>query len=590
MPIEIANALAGSPHLGTVEPKDLDMALTDSDEPIEPRFVKRSAVDPLIRSGSAFTHLLLVQRGTVVPWQQPYSELKAPFLIGDHEFLTGAERWMANYSAVTDATVVDIPLKVIGCILERNPSVMDRMHELVMRRLARFYWTSLAISGTPAPRVAAALISRLALTGNDHGEEKIVEILQSDLARLTTMSRSGVAEGLKVLRHEKKAISFGRRFSGMVRIPDVERLKNEAFADVLDQAIRPLLLQSDEGERPLSITSAASNPTRSETSQGAREQSHAPTRPRGSMAERDQSGEGVQLFDRYVAVDWSASSSPARGPNSIWIAVCGTGEPVELVNPATRQETMDYIQMLLDTATAEGARLLCGFDFSFGYPVGTARTMAGREGWEALWMRVAEIIRDEPDNRNNRFEAAAQFNQAFGGDGPFWGAHQRWKIEGLSHKRPQGGWGQNLPPNLRYAETALRDNPAVNPKPQEVWKLWGPGSVGGQALTGIAALERLRQRRDDVSIWPFQIGEGSAHILAEIYPSLIDPCPGDEVLDARQVKAVAEALRELDRQGELERYLQAPNDMPPQVLHEEGAILGMHDPEGFRAAAASRAM
>ena len=473
MPIEIANALAGSPQMETVESADLEMALSDSDEPIETRFVEPSAVDPLIRSGSAFTHLLFVQSGTVVPWQHAFAELKAPFLIGDHEFLTGAERWIANYSAVTDATVVDIPLKVMGCILERNPSVMDRMHELVMRRLARFYWTSLAISGTPAPRVAAALISRLALEGNDHGEEKIVEILQSDLARLTTMSRSGVADGLKELRDDKQAISFGRRFSGMVRVPDVGRLKNEAFADVLDQAIRPLLPQSTEDERSLSIVSVGSNPTRSGTSEGAMERSHAPTRPRGSTPERYQTGEGVQLFDRYVAADWSASSSPARGRNSIWLAVCGSGGPVELVNPATRQEAMYHIQMLLDVATEEGGRLLCGFDFSFGYPAGTAQALVGREDWEALWMRIAEFIRDEPDNRNNRFETAAQLNRAFAGEGPFWGGHQSWNMEGLSHKRPQGGWENNLPPNLRYAETALRDNPAVNAKPQEVWKLWG---------------------------------------------------------------------------------------------------------------------
>lgn len=579
MPIEIANALAGSPHLDTVEPKDLEIVLLDSDEPIEPRFVEPSAVDPLIRSGSAFTHLLFVQSGTVVPWQHPYSELKAPFLVGDHEFLTGAERWVANYSAVTDATVVDIPLKVMERILERYPSVMDRMHELVMRRLARFYWTSLAISGTPAARVAAALISRLALEGNDHGEEKIVEILQSDLARLTTMSRSGVSDGLKELRDEKKAISFGSRFSGMVRVPDVGRLKTEAFSDVLDQAIRPLLPHSDEGERPLSITSAANSPTRSETYQGAMEQAHAPTRPRGSTADRDQFGDGVQLFYRYVAVNWSASSSPARGPNSIWIASCGAGRPVELANPATRQETMDYIQMLLDTATAESARLLCGFDFSFGYPGGTAQMLAGHEGWEAVWTRIAEIVRDEPGNRNNRFEAAAQLNRAFDGEGPFWGRHQSWNIEGLSHKRTQGGWGQNLPPRLRYAEEKV-------PRAQEVWKLWGAGSIGGQVLTGIARLQELRHIRDDVQIWPFEtLGEGSGHVLAEIYPSMIDPCPGDEVLDARQVKAVAEALRGLDRRGELEQYLQEPDRMPVQVRHEEGAILGMHDPEGFRAVA-----
>ena len=74
-------------------------------------------------------------------------------------------------------------------------------------------------------------------------------------------------------------------------------------------------------------------------------------------------------------------------------------------------------------------------------------------------------------------------------------------------------------------------------------------------------------------------------MLAEIYPSLIESCPGNEVLDARQVQAVAEALQELDRLEELEGYLHAPNDMPARVIREEGLILGMQDPEGFRAAA-----
>ena len=587
MPIEVVSfvqALARSLHFETADPADLETALLDSDEPIELRFVEASAVEPLIRSGSAFTHLLFVQRGIVVPWQYPYSELRAPFLIGDHEFLTSAERWVANYSAVTDAMVVDVPLGVMRRILERMPGARDRMHEIVMRRLARFYWTSLAISGTPVSRVAAALVSRLALKGDDYGEDRKIDIVQSDLARLTAMSRFAVADGLKKLRDEKEAITFGSRFSGRVCVPDVERLKNEAFAEVLDQAIRPLLLQPDRDERPLSIASATGNPMRPETSKVAMNQPHAPDRPRGSTSEQGQRGEDIPLFDRYVAVDWSASSRRARGPNSIWIAVCGAGGPVELVNPGTRQEAMNHIELLLDMTTAERGRLLCGFDFPFGYPKGTAQMLAGRRGWEAVWMHIAEIIRDETDNTNNRFEAAAQLNQAFDGEGPFWGGHQSWNIEGLSHKKPQRDREQILPPRLRCAEKKIRGA-------QEVWKLWGPGSIGGQALTGIARLQELRRSRGDVQVWPFEtLGEGRSHVLAEIYPSLIDPCPGDEVLDARQVKAVAEALRELDRRGKLKQYLQEPNHMPDQVRHEEGAILGMHDPEDFRAVAASNSM
>ena len=295
----------------------------------------------------------------------------------------------------------------------------------------------------------------------------------------------------------------------------------------------------------------------------------------------------MPLFDGYIAVDWSASAEPVWDENSIWIAVYDANGMRELINPGTRHETMDHIARLLTKATVEGRRLLCGFDFSFGYPEGTARKFAGGDGWEAVWSRIAGVIKDHPDNSNNSFHAAAEFNGHFQDEGPFWGLHHTWNIEGLSAtKAPADSWGNNLPPNLRYAETVLRNNPAVNPKPQEVWKLFYQGNVGRQALTGIARLEALRHCRDDVQVWPFEtLGEGTHHVLAEIYPSLIDPCPGDEVLDARQVKAVAETLRELDLAGLLAGYLQAPQDMPVQVRQEEGAILGMHDPEGFRAVA-----
>ena len=288
----------------------------------------------------------------------------------------------------------------------------------------------------------------------------------------------------------------------------------------------------------------------------------------------------MTMFDGYMAVDWSASARPVWGKNSIWIAVCDSHGTPNFENPCTRREAVNRIAALLSTATKEDCRLLCGFDFSFGYPEGTARMLTGRDGWKAVWARIAEVIEDGPDNKNNRFEAAAELNGCFEGEGPFWGRPAGRDIPGLLGTRPQHGWGVNLPPRLRYAE-------CVVPSAQEVWKIFYPGSVGGQALTGIAALEGLRHRNDvDVQIWPFEtLGEGGSHVLAEIYPSLIEPCPGEEVLDARQVKAVAVALRELDRLGDLKRYLRAPHGMPARVTREEGLILGMQDPAGFQAAA-----
>ena len=194
----------------------------------------------------------------------------------------------------------------------------------------------------------------------------------------------------------------------------------------------------------------------------------------------------MTLFDGYVAVDWSANGAPKRGRDSIWLAGAGRGGLEEPENPATRAEAVERIEGLLRSATSAGRRLLLGFDFPFGYPKGTARMLTGRGGWEAVWARIAELVEDGPDNANNRFDAAAALNAAFAGDGPFWGNGLKRDIPGLPRRKP-GGWGANLPRNRRHAESEVR-------RAQEVWKLIGAGSVGGQALTGIAALEGLRRR------------------------------------------------------------------------------------------------
>ena len=291
----------------------------------------------------------------------------------------------------------------------------------------------------------------------------------------------------------------------------------------------------------------------------------------------------MKLFDGYMAVDWSANGEPKQGKDSIWIAIRGFGGAEEPENPATRRTAVERIASLLETATAANRRLLVGFDFPFGYPAGTALMLTGRDGWKAVWSRIAEVIEDDPRNANNRFDAAAVLNAAFDGEGPFWGNGLAREIPSLPRKKPQSGWGVNLPANLRHAESEVKGA-------QEVWKLNGAGSVGGQALTGIAALEWLRHRAS-AKVWPFEtLGEGRSHVLAEIYPSLIEPNPGSAVKDARQVATVAAALQKLDELEELKRHLRAPSKMPATVRKEEGLILGMQDPTGFQRAARSAAL
>ena len=288
----------------------------------------------------------------------------------------------------------------------------------------------------------------------------------------------------------------------------------------------------------------------------------------------------MTLFNGYVAVDWSSSVKPVYGKNSIWIAICSAHGAPRLENPGTRQETMDLIGTLLNTANKEGRRLIFGFDFAFGYPEGTARMLTQQNGWQAVWERIGQVIEDFHDNTNNRFEAAALLNDPFLGEGPFWGLPNGWEIQGLLRTKPQDGWGQNLPPRLRYAEELV-------PKAQEVWKLFYNGSVGSQALTGIARLQELWRGRSDVQVWPFEtLGEGNSHVLAEIYPSLTGHCPNHTVKDAGQVEAAAVVFRSLDRENQLVQYLAAPGGMPARVRLEEGAILGMHSQTTLAAAAA----
>ena len=207
MPVEIvgfSQALSKCLHFDTIDPAELERALSDAGEPLELRFVEPSADAPLIKSGSQFTHLVFVQHGTVVPWQYPTQSLPPPISSASTSSCPGSGRWVASYSAATQAIVVDIPVGVMKLTLERIPEVRDRMHELVMRRLARFYWTSLATTGTPASRVAAALVSRLALTGEDHGKKRTIDIRQKNLVRLTAMSRSAVADGLTSLEKAER--------------------------------------------------------------------------------------------------------------------------------------------------------------------------------------------------------------------------------------------------------------------------------------------------------------------------------------------------------------------------------------------------
>jgi precorrin-8X/cobalt-precorrin-8 methylmutase len=271
----------------------------------------------------------------------------------------------------------------------------------------------------------------------------------------------------------------------------------------------------------------------------------------------------MAMFDIHVVVDWSANGTPKRGADSIWIGVA-EGGVVTATNPATRAEAVVALDALFVRATDAGLRMLAGFDFPFGYPRGLSQAIRPGGDWRDVWARIADLVVEGPGNVSNRFHAAARLNALFPGDGPFWGNGLKTDIPGLPRKKP-GGWGDTLPANRRPSDTAAKGA-------QEVWKLSGAGSVGSQALTGIAALHRLRARHA-FRVWPFEEHE-AGHVLAEVYPSLVPVSPGPgQVKDEAQVTTLARAFAAADATGLLSEMLGAT--LSPEERSDAGAMLGL---------------
>ena len=81
-------------------------------------------------------------------------------------------------------------------------------------------------------------------------------------------------------------------------------------------------------------------------------------------------------FDAYLMVDWSASSRPVTGSDSVWYClVVRTGDDVsvvELENPPTRRQALTEIKDILRGLACREQMVLVGFDFPYGYPAGFA--------------------------------------------------------------------------------------------------------------------------------------------------------------------------------------------------------------------------
>ncbi len=243
----------------------------------------------------------------------------------------------------------------------------------------------------------------------------------------------------------------------------------------------------------------------------------------------------------------------------------------------TRAEAMGAVRARIKAAQAAGDRLLMGFDFPMGYPSGFAEAITGKTDALALWTWIARHVEDAPNNVNNRFIVAETLNRITPGDGPFWGCPARAETPLLRQTKPAA----IVFPERRAVE-------ALIPRAQPCWKLFTTGSVGSQAITGIARLEHLRQSMvGQIAVWPFQPWDEAPVVIAEIYPSLLTVAVDarlarqDTIKDAVQVETLADALWRLQQASGLDHALSMAKGAPT----DEGWVLGVGVEDALKEAA-----
>jgi hypothetical protein len=305
----------------------------------------------------------------------------------------------------------------------------------------------------------------------------------------------------------------------------------------------------------------------------------------------------TRLFNAYVMVDWSAAATAKTGKDSIWIGVTKRDirfrPTFEAFNPPTRQAAETQLRTILADLRRRNDTALIGFDFSLGYPDGTAAMLKLKShGYDAMWAFLASNIVDKADNTNNRFAVASKMNRLMTDQPwPFWGAPARDTQRWLSSTRTTAPEGFSLPV-LRHAEQAAPASAVgggARGGAKSVWQVFGNGAVGGQTLVGIPAVKRLIDELGDKALlWPFQSGwreltpadlQGREAVIAEVYPALVTvkPEPG-ETPDRAQVRALCEHFARLDDQNRLAAAFTAPKTASETdvavVEGEEGWILG----------------
>jgi hypothetical protein len=283
-----------------------------------------------------------------------------------------------------------------------------------------------------------------------------------------------------------------------------------------------------------------------------------------------------------VIVDFSASSVPKLGGDSIWIsyAIRGNQFPphqdlfdatgdidhtndtnfildfvsegkfyeltagdritdaplpspqIVTINVSTRIALERLLCRLVDLLPKETSMRI-GFDFSLGFPFSIGMKLAKNMEISAaissnectnasigsdLISKIGSLIKDEIDNTNNRLVIASEVNSILGMN-YFWGLGGGAKVR---EDAPQ--LTQRKPPidfDLEYRLVEQVINSTKRLRPSSIRQLFGVGAVGSQSLLGMGLISRIIAEvgRDQIAIWPFD-EEIRRITLFEIWPTL----------------------------------------------------------------------
>lgn len=277
----------------------------------------------------------------------------------------------------------------------------------------------------------------------------------------------------------------------------------------------------------------------------------------------------MTLFDTILVADWSAGkrAGPTPRKDAIWLGITREGVSIEPLYCRSRQQAEREIAQLIADETRAGRRLLCTFDFPFGYPQGFARAVTGSDDPFALWKWFEAQIEDAEDGTNNRYDVAERLNAMFTQDGPFWGKPHEDKWPGVPYRK--SGIVYDVLREKRACDTVTKASSSC-------FQLAFPPTVGGQVMMGLPTLNRLR-RLAGVRVWPFEPCVDASVVLAEIWPGLIETSVkaaiqsegADSIRDRVQVRLLADALARLPA-----TQLAAHMEDVPEAAREEAWILG----------------